>query len=324
MSISSVSELLYQNKWILERLPQWSNIPEIRVWSDSDLPKLMKLIESLTKDWIWYILRVQSAHRMPGDMMASAKAFPEILLSEYLPNNLRDAVAWKNLKVALCIAAAWGSAHIAWMTASETQIPVVAYPVPASATWQISAFYSMIDMPPWIPNWVQTDLNSIFETTKKLLKLKKDWKRPKIYIPHEIQSLDKISIINELTKFADLVEIPESADIWIHTVRIDTKWQEILPNNWVNVIIPTVENPITFENLWETYKNATWLNNWLLMWQSIESNINATNSLLYLAQLVSMISWEEAEELLNWLKNYRNWLTTEARLKDSALLDKQF
>lgn len=324
MSIDSVRDFLTLNNQTLKSLPKWSDIVEIRTWSDSDFYKIRDLIEKLTQEEVWFLLRIQSAHRMPWDMIMSAQAFPDILLSHYLSDDVRSTIANKGFKVALCIAAAWGSAHIAWMTASETQTPIIAYPVSASVSWQIAAFYSMVDMPPWIPNWVQTDINSIFKIAKKLLELKKSWIRPKVYIPKEIQLWDKIWVINELTKVADLVEIPETANVWIFKFSIDKRESNYLPKDWVNVVIPTVNERITWINMWECYSNACSIHNWLLMWTNLRHVVNYTNSLLYLAQLVSVISWEEAENLLAWLKDYRKLLTSWAQEKDANLMELQF
>lgn len=108
---------------------------EIRVGSDSDLPKIQELFFILDQLDIEYELRILSAHRTPDEMMARAKA----LAKEGF---------------AVCIGSAGGSAHLPGMTASETPIPVIALPVKTSYLDGLDSLLSMVQMPPGIPNGV--------------------------------------------------------------------------------------------------------------------------------------------------------------------------
>ena len=105
---------------------------EVRVGSDSDLPKIAGVFKALDSLDISYAPRILSAHRTPTQMASEAKKLEE--------NGFR-----------VCIAAAGGSAHLAGMTASETLQPVVALPV-QSALGGTESLLSMAQMPPGIPN----------------------------------------------------------------------------------------------------------------------------------------------------------------------------
>lgn len=86
-------------------------------------------------------MRIASAHRTPEAMAELARAFPNVLESLESDNTFKNvtpeviAVAGR-LQVVICIAAAGGSAHIAGMTASETEVPVIGYPVPSRTNGQ--------------------------------------------------------------------------------------------------------------------------------------------------------------------------------------------
>ena len=51
---------------------------EIRVGSDSDLPKIKPLIDQLRESNITVLVRILSAHRTPEAMAQAAKNFPEV------------------------------------------------------------------------------------------------------------------------------------------------------------------------------------------------------------------------------------------------------
>ncbi len=106
---------------------------EVRVGSDSDLPKIQEAFFILDQLDIDYELRILSAHRTPHEMMAKAQTLAQEGFS-------------------VCIGSAGGSAHLPGMTASETPIPVIALPVKTSYLDGLDSLLSMIQMPPGIPN----------------------------------------------------------------------------------------------------------------------------------------------------------------------------
>ncbi len=108
---------------------------EVRVGSDSDLPRIQEVFVMLDQLDIDYELRILSAHRTPHEMMAKAQSLAQEGFS-------------------VCIGSAGGSAHLPGMTASETPVPVIALPVKTSYLDGLDSLLSMIQMPPGIPTGV--------------------------------------------------------------------------------------------------------------------------------------------------------------------------
>jgi 5-(carboxyamino)imidazole ribonucleotide mutase len=99
--------------------------------SSSDLDVMSEAAKVLDEFGINYEIRVVSAHRTPD------------VMSQYAHTAQR-----KGLKV--IIAGAGGSAHLPGMTASETNLPVIAVPVKRDHH-DHEALWSNIKMPPGIP-----------------------------------------------------------------------------------------------------------------------------------------------------------------------------
>jgi len=98
--------------------------------SDSDLDVMGQAAKTLEEFGVAHEVRVVSAHRTPDDMADYAKQA-------------------KDRGIKVIIAGAGGSAHLPGMTASETDLPVIAIPVRKSEGHE--AFWSNIKMPPGIP-----------------------------------------------------------------------------------------------------------------------------------------------------------------------------
>lgn len=105
---------------------------EVRVGSDSDLPKIEKAFAALESLGVRYEARVLSAHRTPQRMAARAREL-------------------EGLMYRVSIAAAGGSAHLPGMTASETLIPVIGIPVETTQLQGADSLLSIIQMPEGIP-----------------------------------------------------------------------------------------------------------------------------------------------------------------------------
>jgi phosphoribosylaminoimidazole carboxylase PurE protein len=99
--------------------------------SDSDLDIMSQAAKTLEEFGVANEVRVVSAHRTPEEMIKYA----------------REA-ADRGLQV--IIAGAGGSAHLPGMTASETELPVIAIPIKRDNHGH-EAFWSNIKMPPGIP-----------------------------------------------------------------------------------------------------------------------------------------------------------------------------
>ena len=105
---------------------------EVRVGSDSDLPKIEKAFATLEALGLRYDARVLSAHRTPQRMAARARELEGLLYK-------------------VVIAAAGGSAHLPGMTASETLIPVIGIPVETTQLQGTDSLLSIIQMPEGVP-----------------------------------------------------------------------------------------------------------------------------------------------------------------------------
>jgi 5-(carboxyamino)imidazole ribonucleotide mutase len=105
---------------------------EIRVGSDSDLPKIERAFAVLEALGIAFEARVLSAHRTPQRMAARAREL--------------EGAGFR-----VSIAAAGGSAHLPGMTASETLIPVIGIPVETTQLKGMDSLLSIVQMPEGIP-----------------------------------------------------------------------------------------------------------------------------------------------------------------------------
>jgi 5-(carboxyamino)imidazole ribonucleotide mutase len=105
---------------------------EIRVGSDSDLPKIEKAFATLEALGARFEARVLSAHRTPQRMAARARELEGLLYK-------------------VVIAAAGGSAHLPGMTAAETLLPVIGIPVETVALAGADSLLSIVQMPEGVP-----------------------------------------------------------------------------------------------------------------------------------------------------------------------------
>lgn len=99
--------------------------------SDTDLDIMSQVAKVLDEFGVPNEVRVVSAHRTPDEMAAYAKE-----------------AEGRGIKV--IIAGAGGSAHLPGMTASETNLPVIAIPIKRDHHGH-EAFWSNIKMPPGVP-----------------------------------------------------------------------------------------------------------------------------------------------------------------------------
>ncbi|MGB0100993.1 MAG: 5-(carboxyamino)imidazole ribonucleotide mutase [Nocardioides sp.] len=100
--------------------------------SDSDWPVMKAAAEALAEFDIAYEADVQSAHRMPDEMLAYG----------------RSAVS-RGLSV--IIAGAGGAAHLPGMLAAVTPLPVIGVPVPLKHLDGMDSLLSIVQMPAGIP-----------------------------------------------------------------------------------------------------------------------------------------------------------------------------
>jgi 5-(carboxyamino)imidazole ribonucleotide mutase len=100
--------------------------------SRSDWPTMVKAGEALTELGVGWTARVISAHRTPERMFSFAKG--------------AEAAGFK-----VIIAGAGGSAHLPGMTASLTNLPVIAVPVRTATLDGLDSLLSIVQMPAGVP-----------------------------------------------------------------------------------------------------------------------------------------------------------------------------
>jgi 5-(carboxyamino)imidazole ribonucleotide mutase len=100
--------------------------------SSSDLPVMQGAVDVLGEFGVAHEVRVVSAHRTPGDMLAFG--------SEAAARGLR-----------VLIAGAGGAAHLPGMLASVTTLPVIGVPVALSHLDGLDSLLSIVQMPKGVP-----------------------------------------------------------------------------------------------------------------------------------------------------------------------------
>ena len=100
--------------------------------SRSDLPKLEGCLVALKALDIPHVVRVMSAHRTPGAVLAFVSAARE-------------------QGFGVIIAAAGGAAHLAGVAAAHTLLPVIGIPVEGGALNGLDALLATVQMPGGVP-----------------------------------------------------------------------------------------------------------------------------------------------------------------------------
>ncbi|PQM28668.1 5-(carboxyamino)imidazole ribonucleotide mutase [Sphingopyxis lindanitolerans] len=100
--------------------------------SQSDWPTMAHAVHILEEFGIAHDVRIVSAHRTPGRLIAYAKG-----------------AADRGLKA--IIAGAGGAAHLPGMVASMTRVPVLGVPVQSAALSGVDSLYSIVQMPGGVP-----------------------------------------------------------------------------------------------------------------------------------------------------------------------------
>jgi phosphoribosylaminoimidazole carboxylase PurE protein len=109
-----------------------SNLVEIRVGSDSDLPRIERAFAILEALGVPFEVRVLSAHRTPKRAGGRAREL--------------EGAGFR-----VVIAAAGGAAHLAGVTSAETLLPVLGIPIETTQLQGIDSLLSTLQMPEGIP-----------------------------------------------------------------------------------------------------------------------------------------------------------------------------
>ena len=100
--------------------------------SDSDIEVFIETAKLLEEFGVPFEMTVASAHRSPDYVHKLAKGASE-----------------HNIKV--FVAGAGGAAHLAWVVASLTTLPVIGIPIKAKTLDGLDSLFSTVGMPPGIP-----------------------------------------------------------------------------------------------------------------------------------------------------------------------------
>jgi len=338
-------------------LPEWEklDIIEVRVWSDSDFPKIKKILEWLNDYPL--LVRIASAHRTPDAMVQLAKSFPNVQVSlegedeNYTQVSEDSRELCKRLNIVTCIAAAGWSAHIAGMTASDTHIPVIWYPVPSRTNGQFESDASMRDMPPHKPNGVSAYESVIVQQAKAIYDFSIESSQgiyldPNLHISEATQEvIDLIGI-----KITDTLD--DNPCIWIHEHEVSDKWvdYDYISNNWsesnyhrddvgkavlgktqefdtpIAITNPTYSDPLNTDN--RSRENAMragiiGMNRLtvpgLSMSTSVSGKTNLINSVIFAAEIVAKVNTDVRDALIE----HRETLNKIVREKDMRLMSQQ-
>lgn len=282
---------------------------EVRVWSDSDRPKLKVLLDWLTEQKVLVLERILSAHRTPDRMAEAAKNFPGVNIPWVLENT--------KLQIALCFAAAWGAAHIAGMTAAETNTPIIAVPVEDSTTGIMASSDSMRNMPPGVPNGFVSNQEEAAKIGARIMRLTADQVQ-KIYVPDALQGGLK-DLIEHF--WVEISQQRNESPIGIHAMPVDGEELLAYVLSDIPVMIPTVKQQINYGRngnsgiIHDNLKEMPWLS----MGLQLADKINATNAFLYCMKLVALFNPEVDAKLTA----YREKLAKEVTEKDKKWVKEQ-
>lgn len=335
------------------QLPQWEKLRtiEVRVWSHSDFWKVE--VQNMLKGlWDYPILvRIASAHRTPEAMMEIAKAFPNVLVSfewedtDFTKVSPEARALCERLEIVTCIAAAGWSAHIAGMTASDTQIPVIGFPVPSSTNGQYESDASMRDMPPHIPNGVSAYEDVIVQQAKAIYDFDAQSSQ-EIYLDPCLQISEVAQEIIDTLKLRVVHTLQNTPQIWIYKHQVsdtDIDYENYQSNQRralntalirktkklatpVSIVNPVLNKRIDTDDrsLNNITRNGIIAANRLTvpglsMSTSVDQNTNLANSLLFAAQIIGTMNPDVQEAL----KKHSKDLFNTVRNNDMAVTNQQ-
>lgn len=242
---------------------------EIRVGSDSDIPKIKEILKYLDDNAIEYHGGILSAHRTPNEMLRAARDLEE-----------------KGYKVS--IAGAGGSAHLAGMTASETAIPVIAVPVISSAMKGLDSLLSMMNMPPGVPNGCVPIYGEecAARMAYQILTLGDDASAVKdeVYIQPNDYHID-FSLLERLG--IRTTDSPHgNIGIFFDDIDKSTRPYEAIEEAHVPLVIPMSDKPVCIED--GTIQKISRINMDALYMPLNVAKPNMTNAFLYSAQILGL------------------------------------
>lgn len=330
----------------INALPEWEKLPiiEVRVGSDSDFPKIRKILEWL-RDYP-VLVRIASAHRTPHEMAAIAQAFPEVLLVCEGDSQLLDSVGNRivnyskedqglvdKMEVIFSIACAGWAAQLPGMTAAETYIPTVGFSVPSSILWQIDSLLANLNMPPGTALGMWSKQKIIAEVARLAYDNHKNIS-DKIYLGEWVV-LDKISLWLIEKFWLKTTKVIQESHIGIYKHRINEwrptwdhseRWLQAFGGNHIPLVTPTIRGRVL--------NNSSWPNAWrtgciiqnlmkapgLLTSMQIQEEEKYGNSILFAARVRAIMDRprdahiEYNRELAKWARKNDNGVVAQQLL----------
>lgn len=305
-------------KFSLERDQKPLDTVAVITGSQSDFSKISNTLIELNSSDVSYVLSALSAHRTPEELTEVINAFPHIHVPAGLNMSLETTTQYSksNVNVKLILAAAWVSAHLAGVIASQTQIPTLAYPVDSSTSQNIDSTFSMVNMPPGIPNGFVVSQEVASEMIKNIMALSQD-RANSIYIPNELLDDNTKKLIDTIG--INITSDKSTTDIWIYTNSISNNSENEQPSSRVPIIIPTQDEVLDFNNVWDKLLQLNKLQG-VAMGINNASKISTKNAIIFWAQLM----WMFDTQLVERLKTYRQDAWNDVITANNKLFQEQF
>ena len=251
----------------------------ILMGSDSDRQKIEEIISSLDASAIVTWEGIKSIHRTPAALEKFCSVLPD------LPESIAREISWVswNVKaiVSVVIWAAGWAAHLPGGVATYAPATVcIAYPVESRAWKKVSSLYSMLDMPPEVPNGVALTPAIAATMAKKIMHLDLPEGYNKVSVPEWMESQIPQDILTSLW-----IEIDQESPIKIELVSLEKPPKIPSTDDIIHIAIPTYfwdAHPEDVANLMLHLDQEA-----LFMGQQTSLDINFTNALIFATQILA-------------------------------------
>jgi phosphoribosylaminoimidazole-succinocarboxamide synthase len=248
----------------------------ILVGSDSDIPKIQACIDHVRGSGIFTSVQIKSIHRTPDRMEHFTAIYPDLAPS--IRKIMTDVAGDVEPILSVVIAAAGGAAHLPWGIATHApQAVVIALPVSSSTMGNMDSLFSMLNMPPEVPNGVAYTPEIAWRMAEKIIKMDVPEGYNKISIPETFQKHIPPGLLEEMW-----LELDEKSPIKIAFNPLVNKAMIPVSDTDIHIGVPLLPygpfNPNQFPNLHLIMNQEA-----LFMGFQNSQNINLTNAILFAA-----------------------------------------
>lgn len=275
--------------------------------SDSDKSKVASIISGLEQEGIVVMEWIKSIHRTPDNLESSSSILPDLApevekaVFQY-SDNIRPVVS-------VVIGAAGGAAHLPGGVATHAPAAVcIAYPVESKAGGKVSSLYSMLDMPPEVPNGVALTPEIATVMAKKIIQLNLPVGYNKVSVPEEAKAGISQEILTSLG-----IELDDESPIKITLAPMVWDFNISTTSDTVTIAIPVHLGGKAEENVVPLLKTVN--QEALFMGQQVMWEVNYVNALIFATQVLAT----KNKELENNLHARRRQKHDEVIEKDKAL-----